>query len=428
MMVKSRFLSLFILLLGFGAGFLVYYTEKSKSEYKFKLGLDLAGGTQLIYSADTSKVPRGEEENAMSALRAVIERRVNLFGVSEPTVAVEHSSALSEVREQRLIVELPGVTDIEQAVSLIGQTPLLEFKLARDPSELPQGASSTTPLNVNDLFIDTGLTGRFLKQAQLEFDNSSQFGLREPYISLEFNSEGGELFSEITGNNVGKVLAIFLDGSPISTPVIRDKIESGKAVITGSFGAEEARALARDLNFGALPVPIELVSTQSIGASLGRSALDAGMKAGVVGLTIVALFMIAWYGANGAVAVFALAIYVLAMFVLFKIIPVTLTAAGITGFILSIGMAVDANVLIFERIKEELKQGKKGADAIGDGFSRAWNSIRDANISSIITALILFWVGTSLVKGFALTFGIGVIVSMLTAVSVSRTFLLAMQK
>ncbi|TSC61082.1 MAG: protein translocase subunit secF/protein translocase subunit secD [Parcubacteria group bacterium Greene0416_14] len=222
-------------------------------------------------------------------------------------------------------------------------------------------------------------------------------------------------------------IKIFLDGEPISTPVIRDEIESGTAVISGGFTPVEARELARDLNFGALPVPIELIATQTIDASLGRVALKDGILAGMWGLALVALFLVFWYRLPGFLAAFSLALYAIVMLVLFKLIPVTITAAGIAGFVLSIGMAVDANILIFERMKEERKKGVSLDEAIGAGFDRAWFSIRDANISSTITAIILFWFGTPMVKGFALTLGIGVFVSMLTAISISRTFLFAIR-
>ena len=242
---------------------------------------------------------------------------------------------------------------------------------------------------------------------------------------LAFNNEGKEMFAQITKENLGKTIAIYLDGVAITAPVVRDEIKDGKAEISGGFTAEEAKTLVRDLNYGALPVPIELISTQSIGASLGENVLNRGIMAGVYGLILVALFLIFWYRLPGILAVLSLVFYVVIMLALFKVIPVTLTSAGIAGFILSVGMAVDANVLVFERIKEELNSGRDIENAVQEGFSRAWLSIRDSNISSIITAIILFWFGTSLVEGFALTFGIGVLISMFTALTVTRTFLLA---
>jgi preprotein translocase subunit SecD len=244
-------------------------------------------------------------------------------------------------------------------------------------------------------------------------------------VLVNFNREGTELFAELTREYVGEQLAIFLDGELLSQPVIQEEIRGGAATISGNFDAASARELVRNLNFGALPVPIALINTQSIGPSLGEETLQRGVTAGLIGLAAVALFLIFWYRVPGIVAVVSLGIYVIIMLTLFKIIPVTLTAAGVAGFILSIGMAVDANILIFERLKEELKLGKKLPHAIRDGFSRAWLPIRDGNLSSIFTALILFWFGTSIVEGFALTFGVGVLVSMLTAIVITRTFLLS---
>ncbi|MFH1863284.1 MAG: protein translocase subunit SecD, partial [bacterium] len=248
----------------------------------------------------------------------------------------------------------------------------------------------------------------------------------EPYVSLEFNSEGGDLFAKITKENIGKRLAIFLDGAPISTPVIREEIPNGKAQITGQFTPQEVKTLVQRLNSGALPVPITLISQQSIGPTLGEKVLFKGINAGIYGIILVALFLIFWYRLPGLIAVIALSVYVVLLLGIFKIIPVTLTAAGIAGFILSVGMAVDANILIFERMKEERRDGKQLNAAITEGFSRAWLSIRDSNVSSIISAVILYWMGTSMVKGFALTLGIGVLVSMFSAITVSRTFLIAL--
>ncbi|MBX4198468.1 protein translocase subunit SecD [Candidatus Parcubacteria bacterium] len=384
----------------------------------FKLGLDLAGGTELIYRADVSQVTEGEITNSLDVLKDVIERRVNLYGVSEPIVQIEGAGTFSS--DNKLIVDLPGVTDINEAIALIGQTPLLEFRIVQTGIDIN---ASTTPQSIYDLSVPTGLTGRLLSNAELVFNN--QVG-GEPIVSLQFNSEGSELFGKITRENTGKILGIFLDKQPKSLPQINEEIIGGKAVISGAFSAPEARQLVKDLNYGALPVPIELIGTQTIGPSLGASAVAAGIKAGMWGLIILAIFMILWYRLPGFVAVLALVMYTILSLALFKIIPVTLTAAGIAGFILSIGMAVDANILIFERMKEELKRGKSLHDAMHEGFHRAWLSIRDSNISSMITAIILFWLGTSAVKGFALTFGLGVLVSMFTAITVSRTFLFAL--
>ena len=449
-MWRKRFIALVLLLSGAGLGFYIYYSQiHADRPYSkpFKYGLDIQGGTELVYQADISKVAQADVRDNMDALRDVIERRVNLFGVSEPVVQIEEVNALSGNPIQRLIVELPGVTDINKAVQLIGQTPLLEFKTTRPDGEEKTAIQSaftkaqealkkeglteeqkqaiylSDPLLQKDPnFVPTKLTGALLKKATLEFDSRTN----EPKVSLQFNDEGTKMFAQITKDNVGKVVAIYLDGAAISTPVVREAILDGSAEISGSFDVAQARELVGRLNSGALPVPINLLSTQTVGATLGAKALNSGVKAGVFGVLIVALFLIVWYRVPGIVATLALAIYISLMLAIFKFIPVTLTAAGIAGFILSIGMAVDANILIFERMKEELKKGKDISDAMHDGFTRAWLSIRDSNISSMISAVILFWFGTSLVKGFALTLGLGVLVSMFSAITVTRTFLFAL--
>ncbi|MEI6843644.1 MAG: protein translocase subunit SecD [bacterium] len=428
-MLKHRILSVILILLAVGIGYFVYASQAglnpTVAKYAFKLGLDLNGGTELVYKADVSKVRSGNVDDAMSSLRDVIERRVNLFGVSEPVVQVEKAGIVSGQNDHRLLVELPGVTNIDQAVAMIGQTPQLEFMLLKDSAK-DLTTEEMKSKSISDLFDSTGLTGQYLDKAQLQFTTQGSGQIAgEPIVALSFNAEGRDLFAKITKENKGKVLAIFLDGQAISSPVIRDEITDGKAIISGGFKADEAKALVRNLNYGALPVPIELVSTQTVGASLGANATTAGVKAGVVGFLLIAIFLIIWYRLPGIIATISLSIYIILSLTIFKLIPVTLTAAGIAGFILSIGMAVDANILIFERMKEEIKRGKSLSDSLHEGFTRAWLSIRDSNISSIITAIVLFWLGTSAIKGFALTFGIGVLVSMFTAISVSRTFLFA---
>lgn len=420
-MWKMRIIALTLLLAGSGLGFLVYSSETGGfgKNFPFKLGLDLNGGTHLIYRADVSKVAPGEVSSAMASLRDVIERRVNLFGVSEPIVQVEESSIVTGAREERLIIELPGVTDVNEAVRIIGRTPTLEFKLVKEDADLTSLASTSLEAFFSS-FEETGLTGKFLERAVVEFDGTSG----APAVSVQFNSEGKTLFGKITEQNVGRNLAIFLDGRIISAPVIREQIPDGRAQISGGFTPEEAKNLVRDLNYGALPLPVELLSTQTIGASLGDEAIDASIKAGIWGFIFVALFIIFWYRLPGVLAVAALSMYVVINLVIFKFVGVTLTAAGLAAFILSVGMAVDANILIFERMKEELNKGKVLKVAIKEGFSRAWLSIRDSNLSSIITAIILFWLGgTAIIKGFALVFAIGVLTSMFTAIIVTRTFL-----
>jgi|TARA_Y100000310_G_scaffold313175_1_gene361198 protein-export membrane protein SecD len=428
-MWKVRIIALVILIAATGIGYFNYSSEiNEESRFPFKLGLDLAGGTHLIYKADISELPPEDVATSMNTLRDVIERRTNLFGVSEPIVQIEKSSVFAEgEREQRLIVELPGVTDISEATRIIGETPLLEFKLVNEEATPPEEDEELTQERIDDLFLATDLTGRFLEGAQLEFGTGQDGHLvNEPIVRLDFTKEGGDLFAKITRENIGNTLAIFLDNDLKSAPVIREEIPDGSAIVSGGFTPDEAKTLVRNLNFGALPVPIELLSTQTIGASLGRDAVDKGIVAGIIGLIAVALFLILWYRLPGVVAAVSLTIYIVIMLALFKFIPVTLTAAGFAGFLLSMGIAVDANVLIFERMKEELRNGSDTEESTHKGFARAWLSIRDGNISSIITAVILFWFGTSLVKGFALTFGIGIIISMLTAITISRTFLYAL--
>lgn len=420
-MWQKRAIALVILIVGTGIGWYVYSSQHNGSR-PFKLGLDLSGGTQLVYRADLNAIKGSDVADSMASLRDTIERRVNLFGVSEPIVQTEHAGTLAGTSEERLLVELPGVTDTQKAIELIGQTPVLEFRMLKVDAEKTATASST----INELFEPAAITGKDLKSAELQFQGGQTGSLSEPVVVLHFNAEGARIFADLTKNNVGRTFGMFLDGSAISTPVIREAIPDGTAVISGSFTPTEAKELARNLNYGALPVPIELISTQTVSGTLGDKAVQDGIMAGLWGVGAVMLFMVLWYRLPGLLAAFALILYIVAILALFKFIPVTLTAAGIAAFILSVGMAVDANVLIFERMKEELRSGKSSDDAIQDGFGRAWPSIRDSNISSMITAVILFWFGTSLIKGFALVFGLGVLVSMLTAISISRTFLLAL--
>ncbi len=430
-MIKHRAISVFLIILFVAVGFFVYKSDRVTSEdyprlskYAFKLGLDLNGGTQLVYKADVSKA-KGSVSDAMASLRDAIERRVNLFGVSEPVVQIISPGIISGETEYKLLVDLPGVTDIQQAMDLIGKTPILEFMLLRPEAKTFSEEELKTKL-VSEIFIPTGLDGTLFSKANLQFGGAGDIGMAgQPEVLVTFNSEGKDLFAKITRENKGEILAIFLDGIVISSPVIRDEIADGIAVISGSFTPDEAKSLVRDLNYGALPVPVELLSTQTIGASLGDNAKTAGVRAGMFGFALVALFLILWYRLPGLLASISLVIYIVISLAIFKLIPVTLTAAGIAGFILSIGMAVDANILIFERMKEEIMKGRGIRDSLHEGFSRAWLSIRDSNVSSIITAGILFWLGTSAVKGFALTLGIGVAISMFTAITVSRTFLFA---
>jgi len=420
-MLQKRVAALVVLLVGVGMGYFVYASQ-TKPILPFKLGLDLSGGTQLVYRADVSNIPSADVADSMAALRDTIERRVNTFGVSEPLVETQKGGGVTGTSEQRLLVELPGVTDTQKAVSLIGQTPVLEFRLVKAGVETIPPDVATSSLD--QYFEPAAITGKHLESAQLQFQG--QTGLNQAVVVLKFDSEGTKIFADITKNNIGNPMAIFLDGTVISAPIIQDSIPDGTAVVSGNFTPEGAKELARNLNYGALPVSIELIQTQTVSATLGGQAVAKGIMAGLIGVLAVILFMVLWYRLPGALASIALLVYIAVMLALFMLIPVTLTAAGIAAFILSIGMAVDANILIFERAREELKSGKSIEEAVSDGFGRAWPSIRDSNISSIITAVVLFWFGTSLIRGFALVFGLGVIVSMLTAITVSRTFLKAL--
>lgn len=500
-----------------------------QTDVNVRLGLDLQGGSHLVYQADVAQVPEVDRPSALEGVRDVIERRVNAFGVSEPVVQTNRVGDA-----WRVIVELPGVFDINEAIKQIGETPLLEFRqqkeaeplseeqlaairalnesqktkaqevlqqaiqpgadfgaladqYSEDPGNEPkkggdidffsrgdlvtefedvafdilqvgevhqelvetdygyhiikktdqrttgEGDAATTEVRASHIlfskqsetntgspeFIPTELSGKHLERASVQTDPNTG----APQVSLKFDSEGQQLFAAITKENVGKVVGIYLDGSPLTLPVVQQEITSGEAVITGSFTLPEAKQLAQRLNSGALPVPITLVNQQNIGASLGKVSVQQSLLAGLIGFVLVAVFMISYYRFPGLLAVLALIVYSLIVLAIFKLWPVTMTLAGVAGFILSIGMAVDANVLIFERMKEELRLGKPLQSAIEEGFRRAWLSIRDSNMSSLITCFILMWFGTSLIKGFALTLAIGIAVSMFSAITISRMLL-----
>lgn len=466
-------------------------------ENPFRLGLDLQGGTHLVYQADVSEIPESGRGEALSGVRDVIEKRVNVFGVSEPLVQVNHSAN----GDYRLIVELAGITDIDEATDMIGDTPLLEFKerpkdfnltdiqssKIQIQPETENNATSTATatidlseedinspvINIQDQVANyedwenTKLSGKHLKRSVVQFNPTDN----TPEVSLEFNKEGSDLFEQITEKNIGRPIAIFLDGYIISAPRVNEKISGGQAVISGNFNLEEAKTLTQRLNAGALPVPIKLLSQKTVGASLGAQSINTSLQAGILGLILVALFLIIYYRIPGLLSVLSLAIYSLTVLAIFKAIPlvlalimviiiiglmiytfhdlkvfdsilslllitigiflfiyalkpVTLTLSGIAGFLLSIGMAVDANVLIFERFKEEVKSGKSLAQSIDEGFSRAWPSIRDGNISTIFICLVLMFFGTSSVQGFGTTLFIGISVSMFSAIVITRTFML----
>jgi preprotein translocase subunit SecD len=427
-----------------------------KQDFRIRLGLDLQGGSHLAYQADFKDVAKESQSDALLAIRDIIERRVNSFGVSEPQVQVSGTD--------RIIVELPGIKDVNEAIKQIGQTPYLEFRVENPnaPEVVPdeKGTITVDPLSS---WLPTGLSGKQLKKATVDFQGQSAL-TNEVVVRLEFNEEGKKLFSEITSANLQKPVAIILDGQVISAPTVQTAITDGVAIVSGNFTVGEAKQLASRLNSGALPVPIKLISQQNVGATLGKESVHKSVMAGLIGLLLIVIFMIIFYRFPGFLAVCALLIYTMLSLAIFKVgisftavalvglffllgmtvdgrfgiialgsyivlmflgalSPVTLTLGGIAGFILSVGMAVDANILIFERLKEEIRAGKDIEKAVDDGFSRAWLSIRDSNVSSLITTAILYFFGSPSIKGFAITLAIGILISMFTAISVTKTFL-----
>lgn len=398
-------------------------------------GLDLQGGTQVLLEAD---LPAGEEltSDSMNAAKVIVENRVNGLGVAEPLVQIQG--------ERRIVVQLPGIADPDQAIETLRGTGLLEFVDAGD-IYLPEGiviqttygeaegdaaAADTgvatgeeTTESVLDQVFPTVMTGRHLKTASVGTD---EYG--RPEIRFELTDEGAQLMADHSRANVGKVLAIVMDKTVISAPVLQTPITDGSGRITSQqgFPLETARSIAIQMRYGALPVPFKIVENRSVGPTLGQDSVQRSIRAGMIGLIVVLLFMLVYYRLPGGLADLALLIYALLNLALYKIIPITLTLPGITGFILSTGMAVDANILIFERMKEELRAGRPLNKAIEAGFARAWTSIRDSNLSTLITCVILYWFGSnfgaSIVKGFAITLFIGVCISMFTAITVTRTF------
>ncbi len=366
-----------------------------------KLGLDLVGGSRLVLEAQTTQTMPVITQDMMNSLQFAIENRVNKLGVAETVVQRQG--------DKRLVVEIPDVTDLDKAKQFIGETAELEFKkLAMVDGQLD--------------WVSTGLTGKDLNKAMV----SSNPNNGEWVVSLDFNNEGAKKFADLTRELVGKQMAIFFNGELQSAPNVNEPITGGHAQITGGnggFAYEEAKQMVDLLNAGALPVPAKIIEENTVGPTLGADSIARSKLAGIIGIGLVMLFMAAYYRLPGLIANVALCIYGVILFALFKIIPVTLTLAGIAGFILSVGMAVDANILIFERTKEELKAGRTLFTAINSGFDRAFTSIWDSNVTTIISCVILYMLGTSIVKGFALTLAIGVAVSMFTAITVTRNFM-----
>lgn len=533
---KIRIKFILIIALAILSGLISYPKAVSKippvydalNKLKINLGLDLQGGIHLEYKADVSDIEELKIEEALQAAQDVIERRVNAFGVGEPLVQTAFSGG-----ENRIIVELPGIKNIEEAKKKIKDTPFLEFKeekteeemkemdkmfdsvneqakkqaeevlgkvnppaggggnfeeLAKEFSQDPGSKETGGDLgfvkkgnfvpefdkilfeeNLQDgeiypelvetqygwhiikkneeriegeekevrashillgkqnsamypdlKYKSTGLTGKNLENASVGMQGQV---INEITVDLQFDAEGEKMFTELTKRNIGKTVAIYLDNEIINAPTVQAEISGGKAVITGDFTREKANNLVQGLNEGALPVPLELVAQQSVEASLGEVSLQKSLKAGAVGLVLVVIFMVVYYRYLGLIASMSLLIYAGLMVAVFKIFHITLTLPGIAGFILSIGMAVDANILIFERTKEEIKKGRNVISAIDEGFRRAWTSIFDGNVSSLITAAILMSIGTGFVKGFAVTLFLGVLISMFTAMTVSKTLI-----
>ncbi len=395
-----------IVLVAIAAGIFVYPKWYGARWQPWHLGLDLVGGSHLVYQVDLSKVDASSQDSVVAGLRDVIEKRVNLFGVSEPQVYTAKSAG-----QAQLIVDLAGVKNISDAINEIGQTPQLDFR------EVEEVGSTTQ-------YVYTNLGGEYVTGAQLNFNQTTG----APEVQIAFNSEGAGIFQKLTAANVGKPLAIFLDNNLISAPTVQQEISGGKAVITGNFTIDTARQLVERFNAGALPAPINLINQQTVSATLGADSLKKVILAGAIGTLLIILFMIFYYGLFGIFATLALLIYIALTLAVFKAIPITMSLSGLAGFILTIGMAVDANILIFERIKEEFKRGLPKTSAIEEGFRRAWPSIRDSNTSTIITAIILYYFTSSFVQGFALTLLIGVMVSLFSAITTTRLFLLAFMK
>lgn len=425
-MSRNDFIWLGVIILAIAAGAWVV----TNPDYPIRQGLDLQGGLQVLLEADVPEDQTVTTEEITTA-RQIIERRVNALGVAEPLVQTEGS--------RRILVELPGIENPEEAISLIQETALLEF-VDTGAQSLPEGTCVRTSLNEGEPSrcefgpgqpvtatiqnpaptYETILTGAGLEGANSE---TGQFG--EAFVSFSLDDEASQIFAEHTRDNVGNFLTIVLDKEVISSPRISTAIDQGRGSITGDFTLEEAQRLALQLQYGSLPVPLEIQSTRQIGATLGEISIESSIRAGVIGLGVVLLFMLVYYRLPGFLADLALLVYALLNLTVFELLPVTLTLPAITGFLLSAGMAVDANILVFERMKEELRKGATLRDSIYTGFERAWSSIRDSNIATLVICFILWSFGrnfgASAVQGFALTLAIGVFISLFTAVIITRT-------
>ncbi len=414
---------LFILVLfAFGLWVLLPMDSEKLGRHGLVLGLDLRGGSHLVYQADLSlKDPSQSDDDVMEGVLSKIERRVNAYGVTEPIIQRQG--------HDRILVQLPGVKNVDEAIKLIGQTALLDFRemeldasgrLVFDEEGKPKWVAIAKATGSDG--VEKELTGKYLKPNATVVLNPQT---NEPEVAFEWTDEGAVLFEQITQRNLRKPLGIYLDGEPISWPTVQAVIKE-RGVITG-LNIEEARMLAIQLNSGALDVPLKIIQEQRVDATLGADSLRKSLIAGIIGAALVVLFMVSYYRVPGVVASCALIVYVVLLLTIFKLVPVTLTLPGIAAFIVSLGMAVDANVLIFERMKEELRSGRTLAAAMEAGFKRAWPAIRDSNITTFIACLILYWFGGTLgafmVRGFALVLFIGVALSMFSAIVVTRSFL-----
>lgn len=391
------------------------YGFKIKKDFTTKYGLDLKGGSHLVFETDTSKLLSTDIQDALNSSKDIIERRINFFGASEPLV-----QTIKVGDKHRIIVELPGIKDTEQAVTSIGRTANLNFREELQLNIPNVGTETAGRIYFNP---ESKLKGADIKKATVTFDQNTG----KPQVALSFSDKGAKIFGELTTKNVQKPIGIFLDDSLLSAPTVQQPILDGNAVITGQYTTDQARQLAMAINSGALPVPIKLIEQRTIGPSLGAEEIQKSVIAGGIGLIAVALFMVLNYGGLGFIACVGLIIYGLISFGLFRLFSVTLTLSGVAGFILSIGMAVDSNILIFERIKEEKRKGRSHLAAIQLGFGRAIDAIKDANITTLLVAFILYnplnwelFPQLGLIKGFALTLAIGVVVSLFTGVVITK--------
>jgi preprotein translocase subunit SecD len=378
--MKNLFLAIFFLTFVLSLIIIFFYKN-------FSLGMDLAGGTILTYQIDWQNIDKTKIKNVLEQTKDLIERRINFLGVSEYFVSFSESG--------RILIEIPNIKDPEKAKKIIGETPFLEFRI-------PQ----------KDQFVPSGLTGEYLQKAEVLVNPNTL----EPVVSLEFNQEGAKIFKDLTQKYLGQPIAIYLDGKLISSPVVREVIEDGKAQITGKFTLDEARLLANRLNQGALPAPLNLIAESVVNPILSEKILKIALYASILGVILVILFMIIFYGFYGFLADIALIFFLVFNLALYKILGVTISLSSLSGLVLAVGMAVDANILIFERMREEKQKGLKIKEVIKEGFGRAFTSIRDSNMTTIISSLLIYFLAVSFVKGFALTLLFGVIFSFLTAV------------